>query len=498
MNIPGLNEEVKIGWFEKLCIRIASCDEASLRLCPPGDLSHVKATAELLVATMLYQGALFSVVLNRLFSTPGNIRPELVIGAFLVAYFIMRIDAYTVVGSQFHMAGISELHRGGIDISGGQVARIKARIFLTFRITWSIALAQLTAIFVGLLVFQSDTSAQIQNNYLQANAQLIADATALIDSDIKRETDAVAAQNARVAALSTQVTALRQEQIDPSENPQTQQAQQEVTELLAQKAKADSDVLAARVFATNELGGIKGADENSGMAGNGPRHKAALAQITNAKIYAEEAARQLEAARSRLDEMRKQFSSTSQDTRQQSRDALPAFEDSLAGENRKLSGLKGQLAAMIRGRDDAIRGAVERAPNHVGLSDGFLAQITALERIAEEDHRIAFVILLIDLTSFGLELAAVLSMVTSFIPTTYAALIARDAYLRVVHMADEIVREIDLTMKMADVELPPRNKPPGTQGIGPIFGPTPESGSSNSPPQPPKRPRGRPRKYPLN
>ena len=497
MNIPGLNEEVKIGWFEKLCIKIASADEASLRLCPPHDLAHVKATAELLVCTMLYQATLFAIISHRLFAAPGEIRPDLILGSLFVSGFILLIDSYCVIGSQWHLSGLESIRRGGLDCFGGVTARIKAGIFLSLRILFSIALAQITALFVSLLVFQADIFSETQRVYLQANAHLIAGATALVDSNIRRATDAVATEGARVDALSAQVTALRQNEIDPSENPQTRQAQQEVAQLLAEKTKADDAVLAAKIFATNELGGIKGAEENSGLPGNGPRHIAAMQQIRNANAFAFEAGRQLDAARARLDDLRKQLGSADDTTRQQSRDALPEFNGNLAAENRTLSALKVQLASLTRGREDAIRQAVERAPDHVNLDDGFLAQITALETIAERDTRIAVIIGLIDVTSFGLELAAVLSMVTSFVPTTYAALIARDAYLRSVHMADEIIREIDLTMKMADVELPPRNKPPGTQGIGPVSGPTP-GGPPDSPPQPPKRPRGRPRKYPLN
>jgi len=497
MKIPGLNDEVKIGWFAKACMKIASADEATLRLCPPHDLSHVKATAELLVCTMLYQATLFAIISHRLFASPGEVRPTLILGSLFVAGFIMLIDAFCVIGSQWHLSGIEEFKRGGLDISGGPVARIKSRIFLLCRILLSIALAQLTAVFVSILVFQADISAETQRVYLQDNAHLIAGATALVDNDIRRASDAVSSQSARVDALSGQVTALRQNEIDPSENPETRQAQEEVAQLLVEKQKADDAVLAAKIFATNELGGIKGTDGNSGLAGNGPRHKAALQQIANAKAFAYEASRQLDAARARLDQIRKTLGTADDATRAQSRDALPEFSGNLIAENRTLSALKAQLGSLTRGREDAIRQAAERAPDHVKLDDGFLAQITALEQIASKDTRIAVIIGLIDVTSFGLELAAVLSMVTSFVPTTYSALIARDAYLRSVNMVDEVMRALDLSAKMADIEFPPRNKPPGSQGLGPVSGPTP--GSPPDPPtQPPKRPRGRPRNNPLN
>jgi Domain of unknown function (DUF4407) len=497
MKIPGLNEEPKIGLWERFCISIASADETLLRLCPPSDLGHVKATAEILLLTMFWQATLFALISYRLFEPTGAVRPILILGSLFVAGFIMRIDSMTVIGSHWHLDGVDQIARGGLNIFQGGAARIKARAFLGLRILFSIALAQVTAVFASIIIFGGDISAESQRVYQAANANLIANTTTLVDADINRAAEAVKTETARIDALSGQVTALRQNEIDPTENSETRQAQEEVAQLVAAKAKADDAVLSRRTFATDELGGVKGSDGNSGLAGDGPRHKAAMQQIANAEQFAIEAARQLDAARARLAELRKQIGSQSDTARQQSRDTLPEFMGQLGAENRKLSSLKAELAARIAGREDAIRRAVESAPNFVPLDDGFLAQIAALEHIATNNLRIAFLIGLIDLISFALELAAVLSTVTSFIPTTYAALIAKEAYLRSVHMADEIYRVTDLCDKMPTIEFPPRNPPPRSQGTGPVSSPTP-GGPQNPSPQPPKRPRGRPRKYPLN
>jgi hypothetical protein len=197
--------------------------------------------------------------------------------------------------------------------------------------------------------------------------------------------------------------------------------------------------------------------------------------------------------------LRKQAASASGATKQQSDAELPGFESSLTTENAKLAALKTQLASLVRDRDDAIRAEVERAPTYVAPGNGLLAQISALEYVAHADPKTAIVIALIDLISFGLELAAVLSTVTSFVPTTLSALMARDAYLRCVNIADEIARALDLSSKMEGIQFPPRDKPSDDRGgdIGPILGPN-SAGQGDAPQQPPKRPRGRPRKYRLN
>ena len=250
---------------------------------------------------MLYQATLFAIISHRLFASPGEVRPTLILGSLFVAGFIMLIDAFCVIGSQWHLSGIDEFKRGGLDISGGPVARIKSRIFLLCRILLSIALAQLTAVFVSILVFQADIAAETQRVYLQDNAHLIAGATALVDTDIRRASDAVASQSARVDALSGQVTALRQNEIDPSENPETRQAQQEVAQLLAEKQKADDAVLAAKIFATNKLAASRArmTIRVSPEMGRGTRRPYSKSQMPR-RLHMKN--RQLDAARARLDQ----------------------------------------------------------------------------------------------------------------------------------------------------------------------------------------------------
>ena len=110
--------------------------------------------------------------------------------------------------------------------------------------------------------------------------------------------------------------------------------------------------------------------------------------------------------------------------------------------------------------------------------------------------------MLIDVISFGFELAAVLAKVTSYVPTTYAALLARDAYLRVVRMVDEMMVELKdgATSKNREAEILPPDLPADDERghNGASTGPNPFDNPDDDSPQPPKRPRGRPRKTPLN
>jgi hypothetical protein len=481
----------KAGWWMKLLIKIAGVDEETLRGCPLHDWENVRAVGEIMICTLLYQSGLFALILHRLFAAPGQIRPELVLVSMFIATFIMFIDSYMVMRSGWHIEGIKALLHAGLEIAGGTLARIKSGIFLSIRIGLSIGLAQLTAIFVSLLIFAGDINAKIHEKYLTTNAHLIGPATTMVDAAIQRATDAATAQTKLVNNLAAEVAVVRQNEIDPlSGDPQIRQAQEEVSQLVAEKAKAEEAVQNAETFAANEYGGIKGDQGNSGVPGYGLRYRAATEQIKNARLHTQNIDKQLDAARSRLADLRKKAPVASETTEQRTHNQLSSFQGSLNAENDKLSKLKDELAKLIEGREDAIRKAIERAPDHVGLDDGFLTQIAVLERIAQEDRKIAAIILLIDLVSFGFELAAVLAKVTSYVPTTYSALLASGGFMRVVEIVE------DMTGRLKDLDDKAPKEPEDQPSDKPLDG-LPGESAAAIPEPPPKRKRGRPRKHPL-
>jgi Domain of unknown function (DUF4407) len=486
----------KPGPLMKLFIKITGVDSEVLENCPGDDWDNVRALGEIMILTWVYQAALFTLVGHELFAAPGHFRLDIVLVAMFLATFILCIDSYMFFRSGWHLNGIEELMRGGLDVSGGPNARIKAGAFLAIRIALSIGLAQLLAVLLSLLVFAADISAVIQDAYLKTNAHLIAPAAALVDDGIKRATDAVSVQTERVNALSAQISVLREHEVDPgSADPRVKEAEAEVARLTAEKAKAEDALAKAQTFADNEFGGIKGAPGNSGIAGYGLRYRAAMQEVTSAQARAQQADADLAAARARLDALRQPGSAASEI--QQANGQLAAFQKDLEAENEKLADLKKQLAALIAGRENAIRRAVESAPDHVGYDNGFLARIRALGLIAREDGKIAAVILLIDIVSFGFELAAVLAKVTSYVPTAYATSRAREAFLRVVRIVDEIMGELK-SIDGWDHKWPDILPPDGTAGDGHDVKVVPEAEPpKDSNTQPPKRGRGRPRKHPL-
>jgi hypothetical protein len=485
------------GPLTRLFLKIAAVDVETLRTCPTRDWENARSVANIMIFNWLYQSALFAMISHRLWAASGQLRPDLVLAAALMATFVLSIDRYMIILSGWHLSGIQELKRGGIDIGGGPMARVKAACFLAVRILLSIGNAQLSAIFLSLFIFAADIDAHVRSAWLQANAPLIADASKPVEGEIQRATDAVKTQTARVATLTSQVTALRQSTVDPSANsPEILQAQQEVSRLAERKAKADDELRDAETFAANEGGGIKGAAANSGLPGYGARYRAAMQQVASARTRAQQLDKELETARGRLDALRTQAPSANEAIRQRAQDQLPDFEKSLEAETGKLQKLKNELATLITGREEAIGRAVEAAPNHVDPDRGFLAQVKVLEQFAKESTIIWSVILLIDVVSFGFELAAVLVKVTSYVPTSYTALLARDCYMASVRIVESMTAELKGIGARERLPVEPESNPAEkldtAETATDVFGSASEAAA-----EPVKRPRGRPRKHPT-
>ncbi|MDR3471227.1 MAG: DUF4407 domain-containing protein [Devosia sp.] len=495
---------------------LAGVDEETLSTCPQHDKDNVLAIALLMIGVWLYQTALFSIVLHRMLADDGAIHPELVLASAFIATMIAMIDSYMVMRSGWHLHGIGELKRGGLDISGGWGPQVRNGIFLALRILLSVGIAQLTAVFTALILFHPDIAAEIDRVNRQQNADLIANVQAQVDAEIQRTATAVDAQNQRVTALDGQLAGMRQGTVDPTANDsQIQAAQADLAKAEAEKSKRDAELVAAQTFAANEIAGIKADPGNSGKPGKGPVRAGAEERVKAATANDTAAAQAVTDARARLDDLQKRLASTAPDRAKLAQAQLPPLEAQARDETAQLNTLRAHLTELTTGRENAIRAGVDSAPNHVGYDSGLLGQLAGLRTVAQSPE-IAFVIGLIDLTSFGLELAAVLAKVTSFIPTTYSALLARNAYMRTVDIVNGMEESLNEGPRNMDAESGEEFGPSedGTDDddenedeegpandnrssiTGPFgFGHANGKGGDN---QPPKRPRGRPRKKPLN
>ena len=483
------------GPISKVLFKIAGADEATLRLCPESDWSNIRATSLLLIAAVIYMAAVLSLAAHEALTSDSKIHIDLIIGSGAVGMMFGLVDSYVFLRAGFYAEGLAELARGGLDLRGGGDAKVKARVFLGVRILFSIGLAQLTAIFVSLALYGPEVAGEINRQYQQQNFALIAEAKLQVDGEIRRAADAVKGQEAHLAALQRQTAAMREGSVNPSANDSSIQAQQrEVDQLLAEKSQREAESAAAQTFSANELSGAK-TPGNSGIVGRGPVRIAAEERAKAASARVAAADRDLTEARNRLDDLRKEMSSSDEERSRQAQQQLPQLDAEVQAATAQLTASGDNLTKLNGSREADIRAAVESAPDQIGRDQGLLAKLKALWRIAQ-DPGIKAVIILVDLVSLSLELACVLVKVTTLLPTTYAALVARDSYMRVVRIVDGMTTELDRgpEPRVGEPKGPPRSQSTDDNPMDPTFRAPPSVIPNDVPPQPPKRPRGRPRK----
>jgi hypothetical protein len=450
--IPG-NE---FNWLTKLLIYIGGGDPETLARCPKAERDHILLLALIPLCVFLYQAGIYGLTAHYLFAAPQTFRPDLIlVGIFLAVFFLVQ-DAYVFNRAGSYAAGAFEL---GLRATRASIA--KTASFTVARLVEAVGVSQLCAIFFALILFSHDIGIPIKKEWLHEDAALIAAASQPIDAEIRRQTDVVNKQAELVTQLTGQVSTLQQRQVDPyAGNMEMQQAEVELKALLDQRVAAGDAVAAAGLFASNELAGIKGSPQNSGKPGKGPRRAAALEQLKNAQDRANSLESDIGAARGRIDALRKQLDANS--TTAKPEGELPAYKQSLAEARDKLNALEAQLRELVNGRDAAIQAAVETAPDYVPYDDGLLHRIVVLEQIVNSDRNVFLMVLLIDLTALGLELAGVLAKLTVYIPSSYNALLVHDTTLRIDEIADNLKKRYD--DRDADPTTPPESPAPNDPG----------------------------------
>jgi hypothetical protein len=185
--------------------------------------------------------------------------------------------------------------------------------------------------------------------------------------------------------------------------------------------------------------------------------------------------------------------------KQRSNDQVISFEGALDAEKANLARLKSELTKLTDDREAAIRRAVEQAPSYVPFEAGLLTRIRELDRISQESTKVMLVIILIDVCSFGFELAAILSKLLGNVPFEYSARYARNVYMRRVQIAEKMADDLEAIDDNRQRRMKINGPEDGLNasdvpGLAPDLN---DLGEANGSAQPPiKRGRGRPRKHP--
>jgi hypothetical protein len=435
--------------------RLSGTDKPTLCLCPQRDHDIAAEDGALLLAVCLYQTTIFTLVLHKTLAAPGQIRPELIALGIGLAVLVMLLDIIMVMRPAWISAGEHALKRGGLLLEVGSGKRIQMGFFLTLRISIVLISATLTSMLVGTLIFSRDIGSLSAHDYLVANAPVIANATATVDGEIGRTSAGLKSQVDHVSTLSSQIDMVRQTQIDPTAaDPRIQQTLRQITQLEAARDEASKARTQADDFASDELSGARNSRSNSGVAGNGPVRAAAQEKAHHAADDERRIDSQLAASRQRLDSLHKEFVGASDSARQQADTRLPQLQDALTSEQGKGHELQDRLAQLTADRDDAIQRIVMNDPDFHARDDGLLAQLRALERITHGDPIALTLVLLIDAFAFFIEAAVVCAKTFARVPTTYACLVARNAYLSDVAIAEEALEDLCVRNARDDLANP--------------------------------------------
>lgn len=421
---------------------IAGTDPDVLAKCPQRDVGNVMCVAYLLLAVWAWQSCAFVLVGHLMLAKDGAFSLLVTLGGIGIATIVMLMDSYVIVRSSWHLQGLKELKRGGLEIPGMLSARIANAFFIAVRLFLSLVLAQIVAIFFSLLLYQKDIAIELEAEHQRLNAPLIARVTEHMDDGIAKARDHVEAMRRQLSGTITEEERLRRVAVDPSlDDPEVQVALQRIEALSKAKSEAEKVLRDAQKFAADELGGVRGAIGNTGIPGPGHVRAAALERVRNAAANLAKASRDLTEAESRLATLR----NTTQGTARQRKDAATARLGDVAGSRQDLTQRQRQaeevLSDLTRNREASVRRAVEADPGFKSQGTGFLAHWQGLRRLAADPYVLMLVILL-ELALFGIELAAVLSKITTFVPATYATLIAQDDLLRVHQAAHDLASSL--------------------------------------------------------
>jgi hypothetical protein len=500
------NTRREIGPIRRIPLGIAGVDLELMKIAPRRDENTMIAKVLLLVLAATLMAAELSIISHQIFVDDGTIHVELIAGSMFIAFMVAQLDAFIFLRAAFE-AGLAELRRAGLQFGsefndkGRKIASIGVRLLL------SAAIALLTSLGACLIIYKPEITSEIDRAYRTENAAVIAKAEKQTDDKIERMTASTKLQESHVDALRKQVIGMRDGAVNPTSDPSVDAEQQKVAQLLTAKQQRDAELAATQTRAADELAGIK-SDDSSGIPGRGPRRIAAEERVKQAQVAADNAGTSLTEEQGRLDELRGRLAASSGDRSRQAQMQLPRLEQDLAAESSHLEAMRSELHQMIAHRDADVRAAVENAPEHIRRNKGLLTQLEALGRIAAQSPEIEAVIMLIDITAMALEGCFVIATSVAYIPTTYSALLARDHIVRLMRIVEDVAQGLgspgDGTMLPTEITL--KGKPivlevanDNVLNGDPSFSDqTDEFSQDDTPPDPPRRGRGRPPKSSIN
>jgi hypothetical protein len=404
--------------FRALC-HLAATDHRRIAECPFGDKQFSGRIGLQLAISSVFLFAIFAGSLLIGFGQDPISDCIVIVMAFVTAAVVLLVDIQ-IVQSDFYLHGLELAHDRGLEGGSSVWGKIRRPATVILRLGLSATIAFAFATFFELRLFGSDITRRIDDDYRMANAELFQEVRASYDAQVIRLSNEITNDEKALNELNLQKDELTAKlfattDLDPEINGLTQK----LVRLEAAKETVDTDVLRRGGDAVNELHGVKETTDQSGLPGDGPRYRVAVARGALAREESIHLNQEIQDARRRIADLRNWKANEFERANSSLRRSLLEVID-------EIDRLRARRDANIRNHDHAISereatiiSIAQARPDYTPKTDGFLTRITALETLKDRPavSKITFWTTLVIMT---VEVSAVLSKVFFSIPTVYA------------------------------------------------------------------------------
>lgn len=436
MTLIVQKETPLIGSLGRFLLALMGVDVNVMRGAEQVDLANVYKTTALLALSATWSVILFANAFRIMLAPAGEWQLTHLGLALLVSAIVALADIQIFIAGSWMAHGIAELERTGRYAEPlATTAFRKVWVVLAVRFATALLVANFLAVIASLIAFDKEIVETIAAKAISENAALVAEKTAAIDAEDGRTVQELEAQRKRIAALEEESRTLREASVTPPEHdPEMKVALERLAAAEAAQSKARAARDEANSRAATELGGCA---DGACVAGRGPKFHAWQARLRAAEAALAEAtaARDLAATRAReLQEAREREAGRKNDAVQA---RLKEVLAGLAVLEKERADLSRTYSDQVARREARIRNAAEADLRYKKYDSGLISRLKALGELTK-DEAIARFVYLADAVLIVLELATVIGKTVSFIPMTYATMIAERDTMRARAAADRM------------------------------------------------------------
>lgn len=403
---PVWAEAAAPGWLRRLLFRLAGVDAALARTCPADEQHQIARVGSAVLfglgmqATMVFAAAM--VILGG--GTYGLVGAALL--TVVICGVLFAFDTLFVAGD-WATQGVAYAGEYGIVCAGGKPAKRWAGIATRWAMSGFIA--WVLAVFLLLKLFAPDIGGQLAREYRAANAALIAAASARYDALVADLHARITRADQSLDALATERAQTMQSQTAANEAGQEADLVGRLQTLAQRKAEAEAKLAEYRSSATAELAGAKIVAANSGLSGDGPKHKMYVALADQQAQLGQTLDTAIATAKHDLAALRAYRDAAAQKRDRGNRDRVAEIDTEARQQTVARAALAEQFQALAGHRPAWIEAQLRANPQYTAEDNGLAARIQALWTLAETHPGVATLIVLLKIAAIMLETAGMVT-----------------------------------------------------------------------------------------